>query len=249
MKDYKDALWRELKPVDILIEKIDQWLSDHPDKSNTAAVFLSQFIVSKNEPRSIYTPDPHQELRNALNEIHIFLNAILQTVVDIWQPLLSDTTQQLQKIENSCQTVESVFSEPDSQIRKFNDVPSEIARKYFMQLETQKNKQGEFFLTEEQVNDFICIAFGGKVGVEKITINARTMSGGGDKRRVVALFHIFYRGCTTHLTGRGKLDKFGTAEKYVKLLTDHFDNWTFEEVAGNFRSDGEWLPLSHFLPT
>ena len=118
----------------------------------------------------------------------------------------------------------------------FNSMPLDEVRKWFTQLVESNSKNGNTFLTSENVDIFIDRAFGGELFAEKLSINEKI----GDKANVIGLFHLFYTYCITHQSGRGKIDPNATAEKYIRLITDYFDNWTFEQVKNNFRSGGNW---------
>lgn len=127
---------------------------------------------------------------------------------------------------------------PIGQVEKsgFNDMALLEVEQWFVQLTTAKSKNGSPFLTIQQLHTFISRAFGGQVFSEKLSLNTKA----GDKANVVGLFHLFYTHCITHQPGKGRIDPNATAEKYIRLLTDHFDNWTFEQVKPNFRSGGAW---------
>ncbi|SOD98051.1 hypothetical protein [Spirosoma fluviale] len=125
----------------------------------------------------------------------------------------------------------------DNRANVFNErMHLDEVRKYFIQLAKNSSKNGNPFLTIEQFEQFINRAFVGEPFTEKLSMNEKT----GDKGKVIGLFYLFFTRCTTHQPKIGKLDPNATVEKYIRLLTDHFDNWTFDEVKNNFRSGGNW---------
>jgi hypothetical protein len=125
----------------------------------------------------------------------------------------------------------------DKRPNAFNKhMPLDEVRKWFIQLAESNSKNGNPFLTVEQVEQFIERAFVGIPFTEKLSMNEKP----GDKRNVVGLFHLFYTHCMTHKHKTGKIDPSATAKKYILLLTDYFSNWTFDEVKDNFRQAGNW---------
>ncbi len=108
---------------------------------------------------------------------------------------------------------------------------------WFIQLAQTINSDGEPFLTVDEVRLFIRKAFVGEASLSKLTLNM----GGRSKANVIGLFHLYYSYCNTHHSKIGKIDKQATAKKYIKLLTDNFDNWTFDQIDQNFRSGGDWV--------
>ena len=124
----------------------------------------------------------------------------------------------------------------DERKNVFNAMPLDEVRRWFIQLAETNSKNGRPFLTAEQVEQFIDRAFCGKSFEEELFINVPN----GDKANVVGLFHKFYTHCINHKTGKGKIDRNATAERYIELLTNHFGNWKSDEVRHNFRAGGEW---------
>lgn len=125
---------------------------------------------------------------------------------------------------------ENVFNPP---------IHIETARKHFIQLAETNSRNGKPFLSVKEVDEFISRAFTGKPFTEKLTINERY-----EKAEVIGLFHLFYKDCDTYQTRKGKIDPNATHKKYIQLLTNHFDNWTFEKVKDNFRSGGNWKGIN-----
>lgn len=149
--------------------------------------------------------------------------------------LISDLVECRHSLENIATTT-SAPPASDERKNAFNSMPLDEVRQWFIQLAETNSKNGNPFLTPEQVGQFIDRAFCGKSFAEKMSINERN----GDKANVIGLFHLFYIHCTNHQSGKGKIDPSATAKKYVELLTDYFDNWIFKQVNDNFRSGGNW---------
>ena len=122
----------------------------------------------------------------------------------------------------------------------FNNMPLDQVERWFLQLAGNTSKSGEPFLRVEQIKEFIERAFCGEPFTEKITI---TTSRGG-KGKIVGLFHLYYHECATHQSKIGKIDPELSTGKYIRLLTDYFDNWSFDDVKHNFRSGGSWKKQS-----
>ncbi|ADB39293.1 hypothetical protein [Spirosoma linguale] len=125
----------------------------------------------------------------------------------------------------------------DSRTNIFNPpMPLNAVERWFIQLAENNSKNGDPFLTQVEVDQFIERAFVGVPYTEKLSINEKR----GDKANVIGLFHLFYTHCMTHHPKMGKIDPTATVQKYISLLTDHFNNWTFDEVKDNFRRGGNW---------
>lgn len=119
---------------------------------------------------------------------------------------------------------------------KFSEAPFEDVEKFFYQL--VENMDDTSYLTKGQFDQFIHRAFEGEPFADKISLSA--IKGRMVKREIVGLFHLFFQANVTHRQGIGKYDPNANTDKYIRLLTDHFDNWTFGEVKGNFRRGGTW---------
>ena len=138
--------------------------------------------------------------------------------------------------ETTLQNDESSDSSPE-QKNTFNEMPIEEVKRFFMQLATSKTRKGESYLSPEDVEKFVHRAFTGNHSIPQLTLNNPANR---HKGRIIGLFHTYYSACNTHHPKTGRIDKNADPDRYIRLLTDNFDNWTFEQVKGNFRSGGNW---------
>lgn len=120
---------------------------------------------------------------------------------------------------------------------RFNGAPLEDVEKFFYQL--VKNKEGTPYLTQDQFDEFIQRAFEEKPFVNEIALNGTR----NRKEKIIGLFHLFYEANVVHRQGIGKYDPNANVDRYIRLLTDHFGNWAFDEVRDNFRRGGGWEPF------
>lgn len=136
-------------------------------------------------------------------------------------PLIQDKTtnsqpNKEQKIERKNESVINVFCKL---------MPLEIPIEHFKVFVKTKSKNGNLFLTNEQLNSFIERAFEGNNKIEKQTLNCTNR----EKLFLVKRFYQFY---TLVVSDYEKTTQ--CKEKYIKLLTDNFTNWDFENIKDNF---------------
>ncbi|QDK81561.1 hypothetical protein EXU85_24305 [Spirosoma sp. KCTC 42546] len=141
---------------------------------------------------------------------------------------INTLTGVLPRIENSAKD-----SSEEKTDNKFNDMPLSEVKQWFMQLATRTNKDGQHFLTEDQVWQFINRAFlKNKPDSKKLKVNY----GRDGKWNFVRLFFDYYWHCTT--TRRDNLNPLderpNIRNEYIKLLTDNFEGFNFDEVKKNF---------------
>ena len=105
-------------------------------------------------------------------------------------------------------------------------MPLEVARKHFKKLTINKSKgNNEPFLTNVQLDLFIKQAFEENIEIEKLTLNLAPYK---EKLFLVKLFYQFYE------LG---IEYEGTSQcqdKYIRLLTDNFTNWDYDNIKNNF---------------
>ncbi|GAB3909116.1 hypothetical protein GCM10028803_46140 [Larkinella knui] len=141
---------------------------------------------------------------------------------------------------NESQGDNSINSDFNSSIKvnKFNGMSLDEVEKWFMKLSTNTSNNGRLFLSVNDLKLFIDRAFLKKTGVKKLTLNF----GPKEKLFVWKLFYQYYLNCICIETGveRGTQCR----DKYIRLLTDNFTNFTFDEVKANFAKSnsivGEW---------
>ncbi|WP_074937542.1 hypothetical protein [Algibacter lectus] len=105
-------------------------------------------------------------------------------------------------------------------------MPLDIPKEHFKRLTSNTSKNGKPFLTETQLNNFIQRAFLGKTDLPKEKINSVPK---GEKLLIQSIFYEFYN--------NNCFDYFGTTQKqeiFIKLLTDNFQGWEYENVKSNF---------------
>ncbi|CAN5197820.1 hypothetical protein BH09BAC4_BH09BAC4_20720 [soil metagenome] len=110
----------------------------------------------------------------------------------------------------------------------FNRMSLERVEEWFMQLSTNISKNGEPFLKKEQVQSFIDQAFILNITLTKFTLNYAP----GEKLALWKLFYQYYQSCVS--VNNSYERNVQSRDRYIKLLTDHFTNFTFEEVRQNF---------------
>jgi hypothetical protein len=104
-------------------------------------------------------------------------------------------------------------------------MPLSIPNEHFKTLTIKCSKDGQPFLTQEQFDNFINRGFGGKEDLPKIKINQAPK----EKFKIQYLFYQFYHNYA--------FDYFVTDQAknvFVKLLTDNFVGWDFDNVHANF---------------
>ncbi len=169
---------------------------------------------------------------NISNQIGYLLFNSLTNINDTIKELkpLIETTSTPQQDE-----IDKTF---DNKENHFNNVPINLATKYFMQLAEKPNE----YLTKDEVNKFIDKAFcNGKIK-KKFTLQLKR----GEQQKIWKLFANFYNDCTTDSIYQ--IAKQGTKEKYVRLITDNFTNWKYETVFDNFTKSTTkyWKRLKDF---
>lgn len=127
-----------------------------------------------------------------------------------------------QQINNTGQTP------PEVDVNVFcKSMSLSIPKEHFIKLVEEKSKNGKPFLTQDQFNIFIERAFLGKEDVEKQKIN---MEARGEKLKVQYLFRQFYDNYSFEY-----LKTTQTQDVFIKLLTDNFIGWDFDNVKANFK--------------
>jgi len=127
--------------------------------------------------------------------------------------------------------------DPDYGINKFcSEMPIKIAETHFKRLAIFKDKRtGESLLTSEQLNLFIRRAFCGDKTIPKLKFSRQEyIYRAGIKNE----FYSFYQ-----LTC---LEYFGTRnvrDKYIRLLTENFEGWSYAKVKNNFSRSSSALVL------
>ena len=117
-------------------------------------------------------------------------------------------------------------AEPDELCSSFcTKMPVYIPEKHFYVLVANNSTNGYPFLTIEAFKNFIDRAFRGKNNIKKIKLNHTNREYGMIKE----VFHRFYSDTCVEYLGSTHVK-----DEYVKLLSDNFDNWTFERAGQDF---------------
>jgi hypothetical protein len=220
-KSYRDKIFKEL-PKDV---------DDRYEHGKSLYYTIEDTISNLVELILIYTPENADKF--------IVLTHEVKSVADLisrFLPAYNPARRELLIMQQSAPPQQSI-SILHKRGNIFNpSMPLEEVRRWFTKLANTSSKNGSPFLTVEQVDQFVKRAFEGESFADKLSMNTKN----GDKGTVIGLFHSYYIYCVTHKTNMGKIDPVASREKYIRLLTDHFDNWTFEEVRNNFRRGGDW---------
>lgn len=104
-------------------------------------------------------------------------------------------------------------------------MPIGFAIDHFKVFVNCKSKNGEPFLSQKQFDNFINRAFHNKTDIPKERFNC----GPREKLFILKRFYEFYQ--------KGAADYEGTGQcrdKYIKLISDNFQNWSFTGIKNNF---------------
>jgi len=123
-------------------------------------------------------------------------------------------------------TWKETFNELSDKENQFcQSMPITFAIDHFKVFAEQKSKNGQSFLTEDQLNSFIKRAFLDENNIEKQFINISKR----ENLFIVKRFYQFYD---------NSWEKFEKnqhcRDKYIQLLTENFENWDFQKVKNNF---------------
>ena len=144
---------------------------------------------------------------------------------DFFKEVLQYCQQNIKPIHNE-QIKQKIESENGNAINVFcKPMPLEIAREHFKVFVTTESKNGNLFLTNEQLNSFIKRAVEGNKEIEKQTLNWANR----EKLFLVKRFYQFYTLAVDRYENTTQCK-----EKYIKLLTDNFTNWDFKNIKSNF---------------
>lgn len=103
-------------------------------------------------------------------------------------------------------------------------MPLKLPIEHFKILCDTKNKAGKAYLTESDFISFIKCAFLNDKSANKVTLNF----GSREKWFVIKRFYEFYqKGIEFENSSQYK-------DKYIRLVSDNFTNWTYESLKNNF---------------
>lgn len=104
-------------------------------------------------------------------------------------------------------------------------MPLHIPKEHFKVLTETKNKTGQPFLTEVQLNSFIERAF---CGNKELPIQKFNHAPKGEKFQIQKVFYDFY------CKGADYFPSSRCRDHFIRLLTDNFIGWDFNNVKSNF---------------
>lgn len=127
------------------------------------------------------------------------------------------------------QQLEAVKPPPPDRENIFcKKMPLDIPKEHFKILTEKNSKNGEPFLTQDQFNNFINRAFCGKTDLPLQKFNQAPK---GEKLKIQYLFYQFYENYCFEYFNTGQ-----TKDVFIKLLTENFIGWDYENVHDNFNT-------------
>lgn len=157
-----------------------------------------------NEKRTKAITRLENKIAGALEIIHLRINDKEHETVEFEKPIQVDSEANL-------------FCGP---------MPLSIAKEHFIVFTEQKSRNGKLFLTREQFDLFIQKAFSGKTELPKQRFNQAPHR---EKWFIVKRFYEFYFMASNEYENTSQCQ-----EKYIKLLTDNFENWEYQDIKNNF---------------
>lgn len=174
-----------------------------------------------------------------------FLNAIQERFENCQQVYQLTGYLKWLKDKHNCYSMPQVTNlqpQPSDERSKFNNMLLGEVKRWFMQLSVRKNKEGAVLLSEKQTEQFIEYAFQKKQPLpNKLIINY----GSKGKWNFVRLFNEYYIECTKSRGNKRPVDDRPLIrDQYIKLLTDNFEGFEFNEVKENFttKTGKSWIP-------
>ena len=166
-------------------------------------------------PMKVFYASGAVSLPNFEKGTELFWDRHLQLEIDRLERLNTPATQTIRKSDTE-RTELNVFCP---------SMPLSIPKEHFKVLTDKESKNGQPFLTNEQFDLFIERAFCGNAEIPKQKIN----KGSREKLLVQSLFYEFYDNyCMEYFSTMQCQDVF------IKLLTDNFIGWDFQNVKDNF---------------
>lgn len=229
-----------IKCLDIL--NINDCREELPINYNKVQELFSNYWAFYHDEIFEEIPDNLTKLK-AANEITNFLNrsGALRMSLDIPSSKSFENLKEFSKVKKefyrdtyfiNMEQKKSLTEEPDNfdtykdYINIFQkSMPIDVAVSHFKKLTENNSKNGSPFLTTEQLDIFIRKAFCGVQDLPKQTFN---QAPSGEKSIIQYVFREFYD---------TNWDYFGTGQvqdKFIKLLTENFTDWDYENVRNNF---------------
>jgi hypothetical protein len=185
---------------------------------------------SNNEGWNYWKNENPLLINNAIIAEYGYYSAFIAGVLDLAtkHPKLFETFSVCEhKTDSHKQETENI--EKDEPIEETNNfcskMPLNFARKHFkVFVDTDSNNKSKF-LTDTQFEVFIQRAFLGNQNTQKQKMNIGTR----ETQFIVRRFYEFYTEAIKEL-----YENQQSRDKFIKLLTDNFENWEFEKVKSNF---------------
>lgn len=152
-----------------------------------------------------------------VSKVAIAINRICEQVVAFFR-----------RLRTSTKPTEEIKQEEQEEQNNFNRMPIKEAKAFFEPLTVENSKNGKPFLTPEQLQAFYKRAFHGDASQAKQTLNVAPK---GEALFITHLFYSYYSICTANYLYEPDRQ---CRDKYIKLLTDNFTNWSFEKIRDNF---------------
>lgn len=161
-------------------------------------------------------------LNGGLGVYKVYDNVLRAAFIEWYEFKLSEL--QPSQTKNNTET-----EEPQQDENVFcKTMPLNIPKEHFKTLTLKNSKNGLPYLTQNQFNDFINKAFLGKVNLPKQKFNQVPK---GEKLKIQYLFRQFYENYCFEYFNTGQ-----TQDVFIKLLTENFIGWEFENVKNNFKT-------------
>ncbi|UEG50874.1 hypothetical protein LK994_05220 [Ferruginibacter lapsinanis] len=216
---------------------------------NSDQLFIKELIAEREEQAlNIPGTDQREYFKTTYNikvlsDVEKYFNVILTRLGVIFNPHFQKPDIDKLNIKNLFQFWYKEFStkehrsiktpEQEKDLSNSNDsvnvfcnaMPISVPKEHFAKFTETNSKNNKPFLTNEQLNSFIEKAFYGKTDIKKQTINY----GKRERLFIVKRFYEFYLMCSTEYENTTQCQP-----KYIRLLTDNFINWEFDNIKNNF---------------
>lgn len=210
-----------------LLEQVRQFNSVEFEKD----FFLNVHYICKENAAKFWSEGHRQDISHWLMKAR-FSPTIMKPDVSVnlfsttWEnePLPAHQTEK--KAQQSQPDFDKLLCEIKNSENKFvPSMPMEKVINHFKALTEKKSKNGQPFLTQEQL--ILCLqkAFLNKPKIEKQKINLGT----GQKGYVIKRFYEFF------VLAVADYNELNKKDKYIKLLSDNFTNWKSSTIKDMFK--------------
>lgn len=231
----KNLIWEQLAPDHYLPDSyclalVRRFQSEKPNYIEDQ-YYIKFFEVIVPEIRRTYKPHDFgvwKERYNASNEQTLKYIAKYYAHAELLDAF-PDNDEKYEEVEELINVLGACVTKSKAKIINTfcNSMPLNIPKEHFkvFTISNSKNKNSPF-LSIEQFNSFIEKAFTGKTELPKQTFNLAPHK---EKLYIIKRFYEFY------LIAVKDFEKTSQCkEKYIKLLSDNFINWDYEQIKNNF---------------